>query len=316
MLVFSISVRIYECGTSQNGTDTSERTVEFYSLDKKFCQGGNTRIAEKEANLSDLHWKYFYSNRIDAYDMSILTTGRRLDTYLLDDKTKTPAWTTAEPILDRILEILEVPKKQHKITHYSRKEGDSDWVKTEKTQLSSSSSKSTNFHASFSSQVNIINLKYIQTIDDKIKRALNPGCVHKLKFDLLKQVFNHPSSITTLHEAHLLVILLAEFMMLSKVEFKKKEAIVDSILAEYSILQNIKTECTRNSFIQFAKRRNCRMFRKDPIYKSKEILSGLADWNVIYNAGFRLGMILGTTTQFGLDPEKYRKIQKNLSLVI
>ena len=36
--------------------------------------------------------------------------------------------------------------------------------------------------------------------------------------------------------------------------------------------------------MQFAKRQNDRILsRKDPIYKSSEILSGLADWNVIYN---------------------------------
>ena len=63
--------------------------------------------------------------------------------------------------------------------------------------------------------------------------------------------------------------------------------------------------------MQFAKRQNDRILsRKDPIYKSSEILSGLADWNVIYNAGFRLGMILGTTKEFGLDPERYMENQK------
>merc|ERR1712071_663437 len=121
------------------------------------------------------------------------------------------------------------------------------------------------------------------------------------KFNLIKQVFNHPSSIKTLHEAHLLAITVAEFMSLSNAEFKVKEEISDAVLLQYSIF-----ECSKSKerYLRFFDRQN-KILRCDPIYDSRENLSGLADWNVVYSAVYRLGMILGTTWEFGLDPGRY-----------
>jgi len=279
-----------EIYSRNNKSEKYETVVKFYSLDPSFCRGMGTKFVRdrfdypENPDISDLHWKMYYSNRIDAYDMSVLITGRRLDSYLLDDRNKEPAWSTAEPILAKISTILQIPNSEQ-ILHFKRRSFSSEWWCCRQT-----SSKLSSIHPSF-------------TISKKV--TLDNITKQDNKFNLLKQVFNHPPSITSLQEAHLLAITVAEFMSLSNVEFDVKEAIIDAVLLQYSIFKCSESE---ERFLRFFERQNKILKNKqqsDPIYDSRENLSGLADWNVVYSAVYRLGMILGTTWDFGLDPGRY-----------